>query len=99
MTRSVEVKEGQSFQDRTGLAVRVQRIDANNRIHFSVIDYYREGTEKLRKTKVGNIPSRSGVNSCYSNASRAAPSGILCQKGSVFGLRTRRHAPRVADKQ
>jgi len=38
-----EVKEGQSFQDRTGLAVRVERIDANNRIHFSVIDY-REGT-------------------------------------------------------
>ena len=43
MTRSVEVKEGQSFQDRTGLAVRVERIDANKRIHFSVIDY-REGT-------------------------------------------------------
>ena len=43
MTRGVEVKEGQSFQDRTGLAVRVERIDANNRIHFSVIDY-REGT-------------------------------------------------------
>jgi hypothetical protein len=43
MTRSVEVKEGQSFQDRTGLAVRVERIDANNRIHFSVIDY-QEGT-------------------------------------------------------
>jgi hypothetical protein len=31
------------FQDRTGLAVRVERIDANNRIHFSVINY-REGT-------------------------------------------------------
>jgi hypothetical protein len=43
MTRGVEVKEGQSFQDSTGLAVRVERIDANNRIHFSVIDY-REGT-------------------------------------------------------
>ena len=43
MTRGVEVKEGQSFQDRTGLAVRVERIDANHRIHFSVIDY-REGT-------------------------------------------------------
>ena len=65
MTHGVEVKEGQSFQDRTGLAVRVDRIDANNRIHFSVIDYYREGTEKLRKTKVGNIPSRSGANSRY----------------------------------
>jgi hypothetical protein len=37
MTRGVEVKEGQSFQDRTGLTVRVERIDANNRIHFSVI--------------------------------------------------------------
>jgi hypothetical protein len=43
MTRRVEVKEGQSFQDRTGLEVRVGRIDANNRIHFSVIDY-QEGT-------------------------------------------------------
>ncbi len=43
MTRGIEVKEGQRFQDRTGLAVRVERIDANHRIHFSVIDY-REGT-------------------------------------------------------
>ena len=60
--------------------MRVARIDTNNRIHFSVINNYREGTsagpgemsdfllryrltEKLRRTKVGNIPSRSEVNS------------------------------------
>src|SRR6266567_2725693 len=43
MTRRVEVKEGQNFRDRTGLAVRVERTGSNNRIHFSLIDY-REGT-------------------------------------------------------
>jgi len=36
MSRNVEVKEGQSFQDRTGLTVRAGEIDANDRVHFSV---------------------------------------------------------------
>jgi hypothetical protein len=38
MPRRVEVKEGQSFQDGTGLTVRVGEIDANDRVHFSVIE-------------------------------------------------------------
>jgi|SRR3984893_674116 hypothetical protein len=38
MPRSVEVKEGQSFQDGTGLTVRVGEIDANDRVHFSVVE-------------------------------------------------------------
>jgi hypothetical protein len=38
MSRDVEVKEGQSFQDGTGLTVRVAGIDANDRVHFSVIE-------------------------------------------------------------
>jgi hypothetical protein len=62
MTRGVEVKEGQSFQDRTGLAVRVERIDANNRIHISVIDY-REGTRAVSDL-TGSEPDRHrGVDS------------------------------------
>ena len=36
MSRSVEVKEGQNFQDGTGLTVRVGEIDASDRVHFSV---------------------------------------------------------------
>jgi hypothetical protein len=36
MSRSVEVKEGQNFQDGTGLRVRVGKIDASDRVHFSV---------------------------------------------------------------
>jgi hypothetical protein len=36
MSRSVEVKEGQTFQDGTGLTVRVGEIDASDRVHFSV---------------------------------------------------------------
>ena len=36
MSRKVEVKEGQSFQDKTGLTVRAGEIDANDRVHFSV---------------------------------------------------------------
>ena len=36
MSRNIEVKEGQSFQDRTGLTVRAGEIDANDRVHFSV---------------------------------------------------------------
>jgi hypothetical protein len=38
MPRSVEIKKGQRFQDGTGLIVRVGEIDANCRIHFSVIE-------------------------------------------------------------
>ena len=38
MPRSIEVKEGQKFQDATGLTVRVGEIDANERVHFSVIE-------------------------------------------------------------
>jgi hypothetical protein len=38
MPHSFEVKEGQSFQDGTGLTVRVGEIDANDRVHFSVIE-------------------------------------------------------------
>ena len=36
MSRSVEVKEGQNFQDGTGLTVRSEEIDASDRVHFSV---------------------------------------------------------------
>src|SRR6266478_2083967 len=38
MPRSVGVKEGQNFQDGTGLTVRVGEIDPNGRVHFSVIE-------------------------------------------------------------
>jgi hypothetical protein len=38
MPRDVEVKEGQCFQDGTGLTVRVADIDVNDRVHFSVIE-------------------------------------------------------------
>jgi hypothetical protein len=38
MPRDVKVKEGQCFQDGTGLTVRVAEIDANDRVHFSVIE-------------------------------------------------------------
>jgi hypothetical protein len=36
MSHKVEIKEGQSFQDRTGLTVRVEEIDGFDRVHFSV---------------------------------------------------------------
>ena len=36
MACSVQIK-GQEFQDSTGLAVKVDRVDANHRLHFSVI--------------------------------------------------------------
>ena len=38
MPRNIEVKEGQSFQDATGLSVKVQEVDAYDRVHFSVIE-------------------------------------------------------------
>jgi hypothetical protein len=36
--RDVKVKEGQCFQDGTGLTVRVVEINVNDRVHFSVIE-------------------------------------------------------------
>jgi len=40
MPRDVKVKEGQCFQDETGLTVTVAEIDVdvNDRVHFSVIE-------------------------------------------------------------
>jgi len=38
MPRAFEVKEGQNFQDGTGLTVRVERVDPDARVHFFVID-------------------------------------------------------------
>jgi hypothetical protein len=37
MPRIVEIKKGQTFQDGTGLTVRVGEIDASERVHFTVI--------------------------------------------------------------
>ena len=37
MPRTVEIKKGQTFQDGTGLTVRVGEIDASDRVHFAVI--------------------------------------------------------------
>ena len=37
MPGTVEIKKGQTFQDGTGLTVRVGEIDANDRVHFAVI--------------------------------------------------------------
>jgi hypothetical protein len=36
MLNSVEVKPGQSFQDGTGLKVRIAKVDPSDRVHFSV---------------------------------------------------------------
>jgi hypothetical protein len=36
MLNSVEVKPGQSFQDGTGLKVRIAKIDPSDRVYFSV---------------------------------------------------------------
>jgi len=38
MPRSDEIKNGQRFQDGTGLTVRVGDIDGTDRVHFSVIE-------------------------------------------------------------
>jgi len=37
MPGTVEIKKGQTFQDGTGLTVRVGEIDASERVHFAVI--------------------------------------------------------------
>ena len=37
MPQTVEIKKGQTFQDGTGLTVRVGEIDAGERVHFTVI--------------------------------------------------------------
>jgi hypothetical protein len=37
MPRTVEIKKGQTFQDGTGLTVRIGEIDASDRVHFAVI--------------------------------------------------------------
>src|SRR5260221_14254423 len=37
MPRTVEIKKGQTFQDGTGLTVRVGGIGASERVHFVVI--------------------------------------------------------------
>ncbi len=38
MHHSVEVKAGEIFKDKSGLVLRVERVDPNCRIRFSVVD-------------------------------------------------------------
>ncbi len=38
MSHCVEVKPGQSFQDGTGLKVRIAKIDVSDRVHFCVTE-------------------------------------------------------------
>ena len=45
MPRTVEIKKGQTFQDGTGLTVRVGEIDASERVHFSVIEERESGCD------------------------------------------------------
>jgi len=42
MPLGTEVKQGQSFQDGTGLTVRVREIDSNHRVHFSVTEHRKD---------------------------------------------------------
>lgn len=37
MSRSLEINEGEILKDKSGLEVKVERIDANKRIRFSVV--------------------------------------------------------------
>lgn len=37
MTRSFKIKRGEIFKDKSGLAVKVERIDPNQRIRFSIV--------------------------------------------------------------
>ena len=37
MPHAVEIKKGQTFQDGTGLTVRIGEIDASERVRFAVI--------------------------------------------------------------
>ncbi len=38
MNRTPEIKQGDIFKDRAGLGVKVERIDPNHRIRFSVVE-------------------------------------------------------------
>ena len=51
MPRAVEIKKGQTFQDGTGLTVRVREIDASERVHFAVIKD-RESAMRWRRRNV-----------------------------------------------
>ncbi len=60
MTGTTEIKEGDIFKDRAGLEVKVERIDANHRIRFSVVEN--------QSTAAG-----PGEMSCESFVSRFSP--------------------------
>jgi hypothetical protein len=51
MPRTVEIRKGQTFQDGTGLTVRVGEIDASERVHFAVIKD-RESVRRWRRRNV-----------------------------------------------
>jgi len=45
MPSNIEVRDGESFQDATGLSVMVREVDASGRVHFSVKDQETAGTK------------------------------------------------------
>src|SRR5882724_2937059 len=80
-----EIKKGQTFQDGTGLTVRVGEIDASERVHFSVIKD-RESVGVGEMSCFAFVQRFTRINSVEDACARIRHLGyVACRRVRVYG--------------
>ena len=80
-----EIKKGQTFQDGTGLTVRVGEIDASKRVHFSVIKD-RESVGVGEMSCFAFVQRFTRINSVEEACARIRQLGyVACRRVRIYG--------------
>jgi hypothetical protein len=87
MPRTVEIKKGQTFQDGTGLTVRVGEIDASERVHFAVIkDRESVGVGDGEMSCFAFVQRFTRINSVEEACARIKHLGyVACRRVRIYG--------------
>jgi hypothetical protein len=81
MSHSVEVKPGQSFQDGTGLKVRIAKIDLSHRVHFYVTrDREDPGTELGLMSSLAFVSRFTRIDSAEEACARVKHLGYVASR-------------------
>jgi len=87
MPHVVEIEKGQTFQDGTGLAVRVGEVDASERVHFSVIkDRESVGIGDGEMSCFAFVQRFTRINSVEEACARIKHLGyVACRRVRIYG--------------
>src|SRR5450755_1289371 len=81
MPRCIEVKPGQSFQDGTGLKVRIAKIDISDRVHFCVTgDRGNPGTGLSQMSSLAFVSRFTRIDSAEEACARIRHLGYVASR-------------------